>query len=407
MRKTTAIRIGAIVVFLAGAAMLISGCLDAARSVVAVYDAGRDEYRFLAVAEHIHSSQSGDGAAADFAWLRALYANRDHLILSPLFAEMAGGSSEAYLRVSKSQYSAVQLGGASGRLSVEQTRIPLDQIVIEPGEFFRPAPDDLCYYQQIVVPGKAADATLEMMVHWLSGTRPDEPSAEIDAELKRRAQGGAVPTWDDFTRSAVDSMSGKNKDSDNQNGTVPLPLENQSLVMLRDALVNEKVPLRRDGSSIYVVIAMTAKDVNGLNTFAEQFRAAQKKSWDDLLKDVPLAMRNKMLRYRGIFFDSLHSSIDDATHFRITLDFIDFLNKSGDWTRENGDELTKEDLKARATSIADAMAKEPGVDNGLTVAKVIEDFKANTLKAYPSIDPVEPGEGLNQAQANQTPSSRP
>ena len=389
MGKTRVLRIGVVGVLLVGAAMLVSGCLDAARSVVAVYDAGRDEYRFLAVAEHIHSSESGDKAAADYSWLRAIYANRDYLILTPLFSEIPGGSPESYLRVSKSQYSIVQLGGASGKLAVEQTRIPLDQIVIEPGEFFRAAPDDLCYYQQIVVPGKVADATLGGIMHKLSGNGPDSLSVGIDAELQRRVQGGAVPTWDDFTRSEADSMAGNSKDTDKQNGPVPLPLENQSLVMFRDALMKEKVPLRRNGASIYIVVEMTAKDVSGANIFAEKLRAAQKNAWDELAKNAPPAMQNELSRYESTL-DCIHISIDDSTHLRLTLDFVDFLNKWGEMIREKSDQPMKSDLKTRATSIADAMAKEPGVDTNLTVAKVIEDFKADNLVAFPSADPVEP-----------------
>ena len=57
----------------------LGGCLDAVQTVAAVYDAGADSN--LVVYELISGAKD---ASADLPFLKAAYANRDHLILLPI-----------------------------------------------------------------------------------------------------------------------------------------------------------------------------------------------------------------------------------------------------------------------------------------------------------------------------------
>src|ERR1700683_2168386 len=141
MRLNGVWRISVIGILLGAVALCLSGCLDANRAVVAAYDAASDQFRFLTILQHIHSSQDGPGpisggsAAGDYDWLKTLHANRDHLIIPPFYFEIF--RMTAFVRFSNSEYATINMGG-DGNLTVRQATIPLNDIVIKPGTLFRP-----------------------------------------------------------------------------------------------------------------------------------------------------------------------------------------------------------------------------------------------------------------------------
>ena len=84
---------------------------------------------------------------------------------------------------------------------------------------------------------------------------------------------------------------------------------------------------------------------------------------------------------------------DDATHLRVSIDVVAALNAMGNLSMADDSPL-QGDLEKRARDIADEAQNELDAKTDLTVAQVIADFHANTLKSFPPKTSVKPGTGM-------------
>lgn len=380
-------------------AVLLPGCLVAIKTVSAVYDAPSDQFRFLSVYQQIRGDKP-QNQAADEKWLTALYANRANLILVPqgspsMFQDLG---ESAVLRLADLKYAEVPLSQApqKGPLESQAAQLALDDITVLPGRFFLRGPDNLCYYHQIIVPGKTADAVLAYMNKRFSETGKDSIVAAIDQELARRRSGGTWMNWQEFTNVCIDqsiaSLEG------NQSTTQPAPsttapLDTQSLQMLRDALASGKMPLVRRGDEVFLTAQITEADVTGLVGFVEAFRSALGDRLDHPAANEKSDTRD-FRRMLGRLINCAMVTAADKTHAQATIDLTALFNSFDDPVETSA--TVDKGSQAAGRHMAELAAKQLDLDQGLTVDQVVADFKAGTLKAYPPSSPVEPGAGLGE-----------
>jgi len=379
-------------------AVLLPGCLVSIKTVSAAYDAPSDQFRFLSVYQQIRGDKP-ENQAADEKWLTALYANRANLILlphgSPSFFQDLGET--AILRLADLKYAEVPLSQAPQKgLESQAALVALDDITVLPGRFFLRGPDNLCYYHQIIVPGKTADAVLAYLNGRLSETGKDSIVAAIDQELARRQGGGTWMTWQEFTRQCIDqsmNVLGSSSSTTQPAPSTTAPLDTQSLQLLRDALASGKMPLVRRADQVFVEAPLTEADVTGLVGFVEACRSALGERLDHpAANEKPDTQNtNRMLRR---LMNCASVTAADKTHAQATIDLIALFNSFDDPVQTSA--MVDKGSQAAGRRMAELAAKQLDLDEGLTVEQVAADFKSGTLKAYPPAPAVQPGAGLGE-----------
>jgi hypothetical protein len=374
-------------------AVYVSGCLTADKSVSAVYDPVQDRFRFLIVFQNIATQT--DKSAEDFAWLRALYANRDHLILSPIGSPSPwdGFGEEAYLRISNSLFAELNLSSAAAAgLTSDSAVLPLNDIQVLPGRFFIRRKNSLCYFQQIVVPGKSANEMLDYANRRLAAASPDSLVAGIDAELQRRQSGAVQMPWDAFSKAIIDQTTWMMEHDASEPGApttqITDPFDTQSLQTLRWALVGGNLKLSRTGRKIHVSAEMTPTDVTGLAAFVRAFRESVSNA-----ANHPARESRRNLAWHAML-DSATLTATDQTHVEATLDLIQLMDSFYYplETPPSGNQPKGNKVENMLNVVGDSLE----IDNNLTVGKIVADFKADTLASNPPLNSVEPGKGLGQ-----------
>jgi hypothetical protein len=388
---------------LALVALEICGCLTADKSVSAVYDATHDRFRFLIVFQNIASQ--ADKSAADLTWLKGMYANRDHLILTPMGSPspMEGMGESAYLRLSNSLFTSLDLSNpGAGNFTSQTSVIPLDDIQVIPGRFFVRRQRSLCYFQQIVVPGKTANALVDYANRQDASTSSGSLVAGFDAELQRRQSGTAQATWDAFTKLVIDQTTWMMKHESSEpgapTGDVGDPFDMQSLQIIRAGLVGGTVKISRDGAMLNASAEMTAADVSGVIAFVDAFRKAVGDVADH---PNPQSRRNKAWI---AMLDSGSVVATDATHVQASVDLIKLfdaffnpLESPPSGSEPRGDKVVNM-LKVADDSLE--------IDRELTVGKIVSDFKADSLAANPPAKSVEPGTGMGTIHPSTEPAAK-
>ncbi|MGD0462657.1 MAG: hypothetical protein ABSB74_09220 [Tepidisphaeraceae bacterium] len=385
-------------------ALYIPGCLTADKSVSAAYDAQHDRFRFLIVFQNI--ATQADKSAADFAWLRSLYANRDHLILSPIGSPWPweGFGEGAYLRISNSLYAGVDLSAAAtSGLTREIATIPLDDIQVLPGRFFIRGRNSLCYFQQIVIPGKTVDEMVEAANHRLAAATSNSLVGWIDSEFQHRQSGlTSQMAWDAFTKGVIDqttwAMRHESSDRGQPTTRIDDPFNTQTLQSLRSALVSGKAKLIRTGDKIHVSAEMTEADVSGLVAFVEAFRESVSGAAAE-----PARESRRNLAWRAML-DSAALTATDKTHVEATVDLTKLVNAF-----YNPLEIPPSGIEPKGNKVQnmlDVAGDSLEIDSHLTVGKIVADFKADALPTYPPLKSVEPGRGMGNIHPATEPSQQ-
>ncbi len=385
-------------------ALEICGCLTADKSVSAVYDAKHDRFRFLIVFQNIASQT--DKSAADLTWLKAMYANRDHLILSPMGSPSPteGLGEAAYLRLSNSLFASFDLSNpGTGNFTSQMSVIPLNDIEVLPGRFFVRRQRSLCYYQQIVVPGKTADALVDYANRQVASVSSGSPLAGLDAEVQRRQSGAAQATWEAFAKSVIDQTTWMMKGHNSSDPGAPTndvgdPFDLQTLQMIRAGVAGGTVKISRDGAMLNVSAEMTAADVSGLVAFVDAFRKAVGDVADH---PNPQSRRNKAW---SAMLDSGTIVATDATHVKVSVDlmklfgaFYSPLESPPSGSEPRGDKVVNM-LKVAGNSLE--------IDNQLTVGKIVADFTADSLASNPPAKSLEPGTGMGTIHPSTEPATK-
>ena len=134
--------------------------------------------------------------------------------------------------------------------------VPLDEVTITPGQLFRGPDDTLSYSHRIDVPGSTMDRLL-LAVQPASKQINDQ----IDVELKRRRDGGAVESWDKLRDAitALGEQAGENSETRfmlvaTQTPSVYRCLSAESLQKLSELAATGELKIRRSGKVISMTI---------------------------------------------------------------------------------------------------------------------------------------------------------
>jgi len=385
-------------------AALFPGCLVATKTVVAVYEPHNDQFRFLTVYQRIMNDKV-ENEAADQRWLTALYENRQHLIIAPeeSFSPFESWGESAALRLPGGLWAELPLSAPEqAGLTSRRAEIPLEDIQIVPGRFFLRGPDNLCYYHEVIVPGKTADAVFAYVNRQFAAPGKDTPADWLGKLLDQRRKQEQPLAWDDFTticiQKAIASINGDAATT--QPTTAPtaapqIPFDLASLQMLHDDLLAGKLPLVRHGDQVTLDLELTESDVAGAVSFADAFRAAVQ---DRLAEEVPnenpdsANMRKKLSR----FMNCATVTAADKTHVRVTIDLTNLFNSFDDPvdTNPEPDKGARESGQRMAEFATGSLDLD--VDQDLTVDSIEQDFKNGTLKGYPPQPSVAAGTDLGE-----------
>ena len=375
------------------AVLWFSGCLSTNYLVMLRYDDAKDEFHVLNVYQRIAAATPGDSE-----YLYQLWLNRDHLIRVP---NVDIFTMPAYVRMSPAKYAAINLGEAPPILESADTPISLGQIRVLPGTFFLRGPDTLCYYDQVVLPGKVVDQALPVLI----ATVAPKVIEGIDKELQRRKDGGKRVGWGGVRRYIEEGVHA----SANPTTTpatqpaeeLPSPdavqiLDEESLGLLRKGVTDGGVKLTREKQVFHLIVPLSNADARQCEDSWHIFVDALKKDAPKAAAGTQLAVVSKLQPA----FDL--KTLPNAVELEINLAIIiDRLPELASITEPLGDPAP-EKLASMRDTIKALRAHGVPIDEKLTVEQLAKDFVTDSVNSYASAHPVEPGSGLVQ-----TPPAKP
>ncbi|MDB5333482.1 MAG: hypothetical protein JWP03_4633 [Phycisphaerales bacterium] len=390
MRMSRSFRFGGIAVGLALVALGVGGCLDAREGILGRYDADKDQFVFLNIYQRI-----GGQNPQDYDYLEKLWNNRDHLITPPMPGFV---SKVCFLRVSDTEFAAIDLRQGKPH-AVSPTSLPLNQVTVKPGRFFVRGGDALCYYDQIVVPGSFADATVKLV----NGLGSEGMKAAINAERDRRKNGGTVVRWAALDKAVRDNIRNMNASAQaNPNagakdapapdatstGTDPLAaLSEASLARLEKGF--DGVWLVRDRAVFRATFPLEESDAKGFLAFIATQRDAigeelKRPGHDPLLEKAALPL--SAIEARSPRRGAVELSVDASKLF-------ERMEAAADPTAALPAQSDDDAARSRDT-LAAIKAKKIPIDGKTTVEQIVADFHAKKLKGFPPEKSVPPGEGI-------------
>jgi len=385
MRLSQRVVRACVVGILALSTVLFSGCLNSEEAILGRYDAAKDEFVFLNLYQRISAQKP-----VDAEYLYALWQNRDHLITPPIPTIF---TKTSVLRISPTEFAVVNLGESSKAIDATLSPVSLDAITVKPGKFFKRGGDAVCYYDQIVVPGKTIDQLLDAI-------QPEARKsivASIRAEADRRKNGGKVWGWDDFRKLRLKDVRGGDdvtKSPDAKPGEEPSDdviqyLSAETLDALTKGVTDGTAKISRKGPVFTMVVPGSEADVKAVVGIVQDMRteAATLLQKGTAGKDVGMAKKlTDPIAVRAASPTVLELSIDVTELFKAMED----VKPPAAALEPSNEETTK------GTAAVMAVLKEKGVpvDATLTVDQILAQFKDGTLPANPSEKPVKPGEGM-------------
>ena len=358
-------------------ATILSGCLNMEETVLGRYDAAKDEFVFLNLYQRISGEKP-----EDFEYLYGLWKNRDHLVTPP-FPGILGKTS--FLRQSAKQYAQINLGSAPASLEPQEALMPLEGLTVKPGTFFLRGADTLCYYDQIIVPGKYFDDAIVPVLR-------EGVAESIDKEIARRKEGGKRWTIEEFRARSIKNMqeTGDTRKPAEEGPDDPLQvLSNDTLKMWSAGLADGTLTVVRKGPAFSVRLPGTEADVKGFIGLIEALRDENDKQVKDHPEKKDIAVYKKLT-------DVFEVKSASATVMEIQLDVTRFF-AAAEAVQPPLMELKPADEKTieNARNAVDAIrTKGVPIDQKLSVDQVLAGFRDGSLMAFPSEHPVAPGEGL-------------
>lgn len=269
------------ILLLAVAGCVLTGCVERRTAMHLRFDERSDMLHILYVHTHIlgHDQAERDWLVKQWRW-------RDKLIPTVRFLGYIG-----YLRQSADSYQQIDLDAPGGNEPPTlKTDVPLGDIVIRPGEFFRGPDNALAYTHRVDFPGKALDALLQRCIDaahkdWKEG---------IVAERERRKNGGKVFRWEDLREDLLAEVARWGTDApplvvpDDQQPYPTRCLSDESLGKLESAL-ERKSALHREGNVLSFSLPLSETDRGQIiSIFGEVQEKAVAKFKD---KEVPQEMQ--------------------------------------------------------------------------------------------------------------------
>ncbi|MDB5357268.1 MAG: hypothetical protein JWN24_3721 [Phycisphaerales bacterium] len=393
MRRYRAFRFGVITAGLILIAVSISGCLDARESILGRYDADKDQFVFL----NIYQRMGGQNAQ-DFDYLEKLWKNRDHLITPPIPSFLGKIS---YLRISDTEFAKLNLQNAAhGEIS--PSPLPLDKVTVKPGQFFLRGSDALCYYDQIVVPGSFADATLKL----LNLEAKKNIDTAIAAERDRRVKGGAVVSWAAFRKATVENLRKQNvtaeanpdaaKPDPAPNAAAPEPAANTDVMTVLSNASLEKLEkgfsdvwLVRDKAIFRATISMDEADAKETLATIAAVRA-------ELADEVKRPGHDPDLDKQVSVLAVIESGSPKPGVIELSVDATELFPRVEAMMDPKAalPAPSRDDAARGHDALAAIKAKEIPINEKVTVEQIVADFHARKLEGHPPEKSVRPGEGI-------------
>jgi hypothetical protein len=376
-------------------AVLLSGCLDGDKTIIARYDKDKDAFCILTVWQNIRAEErNGEyDPLADLAYLEKLFNNRDHLLFHPVGSPLFEGilSDHALLRLAGDQYAKVDLSRA-GESETKDSPVDLEKITILPGEFFLREPGNLCYYHQVVIPGEVIDAYLKNasgeLSQWLANAMADE--------LKRRAFEKFIPDWDRYSKKLLAAVEAGLKSAiadgpEPQNLDGNVPFSDKTLNVIYKAAIGKEIALVREGSVIRVALPTDNEGDDAVRTLK-------------ILSDLQSTMRilSKNLKPRdgegarqAVLYQKMAEVPEfsrDGSNLVLKFDMAGFINAF-----QSPTDPARPHEKAQidhAAELAKLAGERLPVNKTLTMKEVSDQFKEGKLGGNPTKPAVKAGEGL-------------
>ena len=278
-------------------ALLCVGCINGNVRSFVRYEPKEDTFWFLDIYSNLRAT-----SGADQDHLASLWKRRDAILIKPLrwLYLTADGSWELHLfsqeaieRIGKHQYRTIELDTAPAKEpAIETSGLDLAAIRVLPGQFYINEYGTLSCYHQMAVPGATVDAVLERI-------RPLLAKLFVklaDGEIQLAKKGARRATWEETRRAIVEQLRAadtppiapksepKAEPQKRDDPGTLLPLEAESIRLLKNAVADRSVKLRRTGSVITLVVPVTKNDAAEAaatldllkNTIAQRIKAGQK-----------------------------------------------------------------------------------------------------------------------------------
>jgi hypothetical protein len=173
------------------------GCVKAKKTTFLRYDAEADRFELLTVYSNIYVDNGRD-EAKDYDYLAAMWWKQRGQIVPMPTPDVFG--LPALLRLTGREYQLISLDRAAEVENERQTSsLPLNKIVVSPGEFHVGKAQTLGYYQRVTLPGEFVDATLAEA----NKNVREKLSGVVAKEQQRRTGGGARRSWEEVRRELV------------------------------------------------------------------------------------------------------------------------------------------------------------------------------------------------------------
>jgi hypothetical protein len=185
--------------------------------------------------------------------------------------------TEAFERTGKNQYHTIDLSRHSDKApETEVSGLDLDSIRVVPGQFYINEFGTLSCYQQMAVPGAKMDAALRQITPVVART----VAMAADGEIQKAKKGAKHITWEEVRNEILEKINehdqptpapkaapraepkpaAKVEPKKKDDPGILLPLEDESIRLLQDAVADKSVKLRRSGSVITVAVPVSKND---------------------------------------------------------------------------------------------------------------------------------------------------
>jgi len=251
-----------------------TGCSIRAESHDLVrYDAARDELHLTRLFLQI----SGD-EPRDREYILRLYRERQHLIPEPPFpfGRLSLFETQAMYRLDGERSLDVPLTKVGDRTPPVRAAFDLNQVQIQPGEFFLDSEENLCVTHSAVFPGPVLDALVAAQSQNLRKMLQEG----LEAETQRREEGYPERSWDALRTKLLTWLENPNGGQEDGNPIEsPLALlDEASLINLEKACVENMLVIRRDKLTLTVDLPLSPRDQKEILATVAALREALDKS---------------------------------------------------------------------------------------------------------------------------------
>ena len=243
--------------------MLLSGCGAKGTHVDLMrYESTDDSFAILHSWTNINCQNKNDLKHVESLWQR-----RESIIVTPFTFLW---SVPAVERMGNHKFRWIDLTTSSNEPGVV-SEVDFDAIQVIPGPFYLNRHDNLCHFQQAVIPGKTLDAILVAVTPLLA----DEIAKLAVDDLRKSSR--TRPSWNEVRATALQQLDELAKVKTEAKKQIPpgdgSPLDATSLDLLKNAKTANSIKLSRKRDLFSCVIPLSTADIRESIATFEMYRA--------------------------------------------------------------------------------------------------------------------------------------